>query len=195
MFEKAIKLKNKGFFHAFLWLSFFLFPLMTFASSEIFPVKEIVVQAFNFSIFFFLFVFLLRKPIKQFFSKRQEDFLFFEKQAFQREKQKKEEHKKWQEKLERLNQKEKGITKEAEVEGQKIIFLNQKKLKNLKDQLQTEADFFIHLETKKIKTEIFEKWRNKVIERAELELGKQGQSEKFQVERYKDFFKQMESHI
>lgn len=171
------------------------FPLFSFAASEAFPVKEIFFQIFNFSIFATAFVFLIRKPIKIFFHKRQEEFFSFEKQAIQLEKEKKSELKTWEKKLETLREQEAEIQKRAKKEGEKFVFQKKEELKNLRGRLKKESDFFLHLEKEKSKRELIKKWKNKVVQEAARELEKQAHSASFQKKRLEDFFKQMVPHL
>ena len=139
--------------------------------------------------------FLTRKPIKVFFHKRQEEFFAFEKQAFQLEKEKREEQKNWEKKIQALREKEKGIEQKAQAEGEKFVFQRKEEIKTLKERLKKEADFFIRLEREKSKRELLKRWKSTIVEGASLELEKQASSHDFQRERLKDFFKQMESHL
>ena len=176
-------------------LGFFFLPSYSYASTEGFPTKEIFVQVFNFSVFVLAFVFLIRKPLKLFFHKRQEEFFAFEKQAVQLEKEKQEEYQAWEKKLQILKEQETGIQKKAQTEGEKFISQKQEEIKSLKARLRKESDFFIRLEKEKSKRNLLKQWKNKVVQEAGLELEKQAQSASFQQERIKDFFKQMELHL
>ena len=178
-----------------MFLFFFFFPLFSFAASEGFPAKEILIQLFNFSVFVAAFIFLVRKPVKVFFHKRQEEFFSFEKQAVQLEKERQKENQSWEKKLEALKKQEAGIKQQAQAEGEKFISGKKQEIKHLKIRLKKEADFFLHLESEKLKRDLFKKWKNKVVEGAHLELEKQAESSVFQMERLKDFFKQMEARL
>ena len=196
--KNILKFKNiKLFltFHQRFYFLFLFFPLFSFAASEGFPAREILIQLFNFSVFVAVFIFLVRKPVKVFFHKRQEEFFSFEKQAIQLEKERQTENQSWEKKLETLKKQEAGIKQKAQAEGEKFISGKKEEIKKLKTRLKKEADFFLHLERGKLKRDLFKKWKNKVIEGAHLELEKQAESLVFQTERTKDFFKQMEARL
>ena len=173
----------------------FVFPSFSFAESASFPIKEIAVQVFNFSIFVVALIFLVRKPVKLFFHKRQEEFFSFEEQAVQLEREKKKELEAWEQKLESLKEQEKGIQKKAQSEGKKLVFQKREEIKNLQNRLKTEAEFFLQLEREKSKKELLEKWKYKIAQKAGKELEGQTQSPSFQQELVRDFFKQMESRL
>ena len=187
--------KNENTTFLLLGLLLFFLPFFSFASNETFPAKEIFFQTFNFLIFAIVLFFLIRKPVKVFFHKRQEEFLDFEKQAFQLEKEKREEQKNWEKKIQALRDQEKGIEQKAQAEGKNFIFQRKEEIRTLRERLKKEADFFIRLEREKSKRGLLERWKNKVVEEARLELEKQALSPDFQKERLKDFFKQMESRF
>ena len=178
-----------------LGLTFFLFPLLSYSSSETIPVKEIFIQVFNFSIFVAIFAFLIRKPIKHFFHKRQKEFFSFEEQAAQWEKEKWKEHQEWENKLEVLKKQEKEIKQKAQREGEKFLFQKKEELKNFQIRLKKEAHFLLRLEREKSKEDLLKKWRGKVAQAAGLDLEKQAGSSDFQSKRLKDFFWQMEFRL
>ena len=186
-------MKGKLFF--FFELILFLFPFCSFSASGVFPVKEVFFQVFNFSIFFGIFVFLMRKPLKVLFHKRQEEFFSFEKQAKALEAERKKELKVWEEKLEILKKQEAAIQQKAKQEGERFISQKREEFRNLKARLKREADFFFQLEKEKSKRVLFKKWKDQITEQAQEELKKQASSRSFQKERIRDFFQQMESHL
>ena len=179
----------------FLLFVFFLLPFAGFAVSEGFPAKEVFVQIFNFSVFAAVLILLVRKPLQVFFHKRQEEFFSFEKQAVQLEKEKQEEYKNWEMKIQALKEQEEGIQKKAQEEGDRFITQKKEEIKQLQDRLKREARFFIRLETEKLKRKLLKNWKGKVKEGACFELEKQAGSKDFQTARLEDFFNQVESHI
>lgn len=179
----------------FLALIFLLFPSLAFAKAEGFPLKEILIQVFNFSVFAIVFVFLVKKPIGAFFHKKQKDFIAFEEQALQLEKEKEKEQKEWDKKLMDLEQKEKSIQQSAQQEGERLLAQKKEELKNLSNQLKSTAEFFIRLEREKLKRNLIQKWRSKVAEEAEEDLKQQPKTSDFQNKRLKEFLKQMETQI
>lgn len=170
-----------------------LFPCLSLAEAGSFPTKEILVQAINFFIFFALLIFFLRKPIKLLFHKRKENFVSFEKQMFQAEKEKELELESWKKKLNSLIQQEKDIQGKAEKEGEKFLLFKKQQLEKLRTQLKKEAQFLLDLEAKKSQTDLLKKWRDKVIHLAEKNLEQQAKEPHFQKERIKDFFHQIKS--
>ena len=178
-----------------LGLIFFFLPSLSYSAVEAIPVKEISIQVFNFSIFVAIFVFLIQKPIKKFFHKRQKEFFSFEEQAAQWEKEKRKEHQEWENKLEVLKKQEKGIKQRAQTEGEKLLLQKKEELKNFQARLEKEAHFLLHLEREKSKDDLIKKWKSKVAQAAGLDLEKQASSSDFQTERLKDFFRQMESRL
>ena len=179
----------------FLALTILFFSLFSYASEGTFPAKEIFFQIFNFSIFVMILFFLMRKPIKVFFHKRQEEFFAFEKQAFQLEKEKQEELKTWEKKIQVLRDQEKEIEKKAQAEGEKFVFQQKEEIRTLKIRFKRESDFFLRLEREKSKRELLEKWKDKVISETSKNLDKQARFLEFQREQFRDFFTQMEIHL
>jgi len=177
------------------WLAALLFPSFSFADSSSFPLREITVQVFNFSVFAIVLFFLVRKPIKLFFHKRQEEFFSFEKQSARLEREKKKELEAWEKKLEILKEQKKYIQKKAQSEGEKVIFQRREEIKNLQNRLKKEAEFFLQLEKEKLRRELLKKWKDKITQKAGQELDKQAKSSSFQQERFRDFLKQMESRL
>ena len=170
----------------------FFLPLISYASGELFPLKEILVQVFNFSIFALAFGFLMRKPIQAFLHKRQKDFFSFEEQALQLEKEKEKENFIWEEKLKKLKEQEEGIKQKAKMEGEKFAVQKKEELKLLENQLKATGHFLIHLETEKAKKDLIDKWKNKVVQQAGLSLERLSSALDFQHRQFEDFFKQIE---
>lgn len=169
-------------------------PFISFADESGFPLKEILVQAFNFLVFATAFLFLIRNPLKIFFYKRQEDFFSFEKQAAQWEKEKQKELNTWNKKIETLKKQETGIKQKAKEEGGKFLFHKKEELKTLKSRLEKEADFLIHLEKEKSKRDLLKKWRDKTAHVAGSELKNKAPSADFQKKSLQDFLNGM-SHV
>lgn len=170
----------------------FLFPLCSFAESGGSPVKAVLVQLFNFALFATALLFFIRKPLAQFFHKRQKDFLFFEEQAKLLEKQKNQEEQKWDEKLKSLTLQEQNIKQKAEEEGKKFMLQKKTELKNLEARLQNSAEFLIRLEGDKAKQDILCKWKKKIAQKAKVNLETSTNSLEFQSHRLEGFLKQLE---
>ena len=185
--------KSRKIILIFFFLLLFSFPAL--AASGVFPAKEIGIQVLNFSLFFAALIFLLRKPVKVFFHKRQEEFFSFEKQALSLEKDRQKELKLWEKKIAVLKEQEKDIKKKAQKEGEKLISQKKEELESFRARLKKEADFFLHLEKEKAKRELLEKWKDKIIQLAEVELRKQALSSTFHQGKLKTFLKQMESRF
>jgi len=163
-------MSKKTFFKKSLLCFVFLFPFLCYAGQGGFPLKEILVQVFNFSIFFGLLIFFVKKPLKSLLHKRQRDFLAFEEQALSLEKEKKEEEKLWDKKLKDLWEQEQSIKQRAEAEGKRFIQKKQQELKIYKQQLQNTAKLLIHLEQQKAKNQLLKKWKAKTVQQAEKAL-------------------------
>ena len=174
-----------------LTVCIFFLPFSAYAGGELFPLKEILVQVFNFSIFALAFGFLVRKPIKTFLHKRQKDFFSFEEQALQLEKEKQKENSFWEEKIERLKEQERGIKQKAKTEGERVALQKKEELKLLENQLKKSARFLIHLETEKAKKNLIDKWQNNLAHQTGLDLKELSQSLDFQQKQFKDFLKQV----
>ncbi len=178
-----------------LFFPLFFLPGLAFADRAPFPVQEITAQAFNFSVFAIAFIFLIRKPVQLFFHKRRDEFLSFERQAMQLEKERKGELKAWEKKLKGLREREKDIDQKARSEGEKFMSQKRREIQNLRDRLKREAEFFLRLEREKAKKELMGRWREKIIQAAGRSLKNQAPARSFQQALFKDFFKQLESHL
>ncbi len=177
------------------FLGFFLlvFPYLSEASSsEGIPVREIFFQTLNFSLFFGLFLFLLKKPVRIFYKTKRKDFLLFEEQAKKQNQEMKASLQKWEQKVKELDLKEETIKQDAEREGKKLQAEKKIELKDLKKRLQAEKEFFIHLESEKIKQESIERWQEEVVRGAKNLLAKESLNSKVQQKLYQEFFEQLE---
>ena len=172
---------------------FIFFPCFSLAEGS--GLKEVAVQLFNFSVFFGLLWFLLKKPAQAFFHKRQKNFLSFEEQALKIEKEKKEELTVWDQKLKALTERESGIKEKAQEEGKKLDFQKKEELKSLKIRLKKEADFFLNLEKEQAKNLLLKKGTSQIARSAGWELKNLAKSPSFQKESMKDFFKQIKAHL
>ena len=161
-------------------------PLTVLAGSEFSP-QAIFFQAFNFSIFLFLFVFLLRKPLQTFFHKRQKEFFAFEEQALKLEKEKQKQKDLWDSKLSVLVEKEKNIKEKAKIEGERFKTQKQKELKELSERLKKTTAFLLNLETEKLKRESFKYWKTQLVEKTKTELNEMALSKAFQKKEQEGF--------
>jgi len=179
---------------AFLCIMLSLFPAFSEAAGEL-SFWLLFTQGFNFSLFFLAFLFLVRKPIKLLCHQRQKDFFAFEKQALALEKQKKEENKEWEEKIVKLELREKSIKRTAEEEGSRFQFAKQKDLKDLEESLKKHSDFLIQLETEKLKKQQLDHWRQKLVQFSQKQLEDLAKHSSFQQkekQNFVDFLKERE---
>ena len=170
---KNFLLKTGGFFLLFL-------PFLAYSASAEFSPKAIFIQVFNFSIFAFLFLFLVKKPLQTLFHNRQKDFFAFEEQALKLEKEKQVEKAEWDSKLQDLDNKEKNIQKQAQTEGERFRAQKQKELTELSRRLRKTSEFFLNLEREKLRRESFSHWRTRLVESARSDLSQMALSEDFQ---------------
>lgn len=160
----------------------FAFLSLPFSASAVAELSSWVLftQVFNFSIFLLAFAFVLRKPVQLLCHQRQKDFLSFEKQVLKLEKQKREEHEKWERKLSDLQEREKNIKQKAKDEGDRFYSEKQKELKELKERLKNHTDFIAGLETEKFKKQQLDYWKKKLLELSKKELNLLAQDKAFQ---------------
>ena len=163
------------------------FPFLAYSAGAEFSGKAIFIQAFNFSIFFFAFLFLVRKPLQTFFHKKQKDFFAFEEQALKQEKEKQETQKLWKSKLLNLEKKEKNIQKKAQEEGLRFEEQKQKELEELSKRLERASSFLLNLEKEKLKRESFSHWRAQLVKNIELDLNRLAESKEFQIKEQEGF--------
>ena len=168
------------------WLCILFYPWMAYSASE-FSAKAIFFQAFNFSLFFLAFLFLVKKPLKAFFHKRQKDFFSFEEQALKLEEKIKKELELWDEKLKDLDSKQSNIKRQAQEEGNRFMLQKKQELETLKKKLKKTSDFLLSLEKQKLKRESLEHWRSELVEKTRKELNKLSLSENFQKREQEGF--------
>lgn len=156
------------------------FPILAHSAGAEFSAKAIFIQAFNFSIFLLIFLFLIRKPLQSFFHKRQKDFLVFEEQALKLEKEKQEELELWRKKLLALEQTEKNIQKQAQEEGRRFEEQKKQDLEELSKRLKKTSSFLLNLEREKLKRESFFYWRSQLVENVKTDINRLATSDEFQ---------------
>lgn len=163
----------------YLLFAFLSLPLSASAATEL-SSWVLFTQVFNFSIFFLAFALLIRKPVQLLCHQRQKDFLSFEKQVLKLEKQKREEHEKWERKLSDLQERERNIKKKAKDEGDRFYSEKQKELKELEERLKNHTEFIARLETEKLKNQQLDDWKKKLLELSKKELNLLAQDTAFQ---------------
>ena len=173
---------------------FFVLPFFAFAeSAEGFPSRMIFFQVLNFSVFFILLIFFLRSPVRKFFKKRQEDFLSFEKEAREKEKEMEKSNRILKEKIADIEARQKTIRTKAEEEGQKYLSEKQREKLHKKESLEREGCFFLQLEERKLKKNAFEKWKRQIVQKTEEQLKQE--DPRFQKQMVRSFFRQMEKQL
>ena len=170
-----------------------VFPFLSEAVSEL-SNWTLFTQGFNFLLFFFAFVFLIRKPVKLLCHQRQKNFFSFEKQALAFEKQKKEQNEEWEQKISDLSKKEKNIKQKAQAEGDRFYAEKQKDLKDLEKRFKNHSDFLLHLETEKLKKEQLDYWKQELVELSKKELEGLAQELSFQKKEKNTFINFLKSH-
>ena len=166
---------------------FLLIPFTAYSAGAEFSPQVIFFQLLNFSVFLFLFFFLLRKPVKTFFHRRQKEFFAFEEQALNLEKEKQQQKKLWDSKLFDLTEKEKNIKEQAKKEGERFKSQKKKELKELSESLKKTSAFLLSLEKEKLKRESFKYWKAQLVEKTRTELNNQALSKDFQKKEQKGF--------
>ena len=181
----------KSFLVSFLlkwfWSFLLVFPFLAYSGSSEFSPQAIFIQIFNFSIFLFAFLFLIRKPLQTLFHKRQKDFFSFAEQALKLEKAKKAEKKLWDKKLSDLNEKEKTIQQEAQEEGERFITQKKQELKKLSRSLKMASEFLLNLEKEKLKRESLSHWKKQLVDGVRRDLKESARSKDFQKKEQKTF--------
>ena len=162
-------------------------PFLAYSAGGEFSFKAIFIQAFNFSLFLFFFLFLVRKPLQAFFHKRQKDFFAFEKHALKLEEEKQAEQKLWERKLLGLKTKEENIHKQAQEEGKRFKEQKQRELEELSARLRKSSAFLLNLEREKLKRESFNRWKTHLLEKVETDLKRLALSEEFQKKEQEGF--------
>ena len=170
-------------------LGFFIlsFPFLAHSAGSEFSAQAIFIQAFNFSVFLFAFLYLVRKPLQTLFHKRQKDFFAFEEQALKLEKEKQAEQKLWDKKLSELEKTEKNIQKQAQEEGERFKKQKQKELEDLAQNLKKSSSFFLNLETEKLKRKSFSYWKSRLLADTKSELKQLALSKDFQKKEHAGF--------
>lgn len=184
-----------------IFLNFILFMLVflpsAFASSlsgtSQLPVKDILVQLLNFSLFFICLFVLIRKTVQAFVQKRREEFFQFEKQAKTLEQDLKQELESWNQKINEAQQQENSLQQQAEQEGAKFLLKKQQELKELKTRLKTETDFFLKLEKSSLQKDVLKKWKDKLIFLSRNQLTTQAKSKELQQQAYNNTLKQIQN--
>ena len=157
-----------------------------------FPAKAIFYQVFNFSIFFIALIFLLRKPAKEFFKSRKEDFFRFEKQARQQEEKMKKEHQLWLDKVEEISKKETDIKSQALKEGENFKKQKQLELEGLKEKMKKDEEFLLKLEKQKLLQQTLSAFKEKVAGYAQKVLEKTCSEGTVRKNLYNKFSKEVE---
>ncbi|MBC6415041.1 MAG: hypothetical protein GDA46_01425 [Bdellovibrionales bacterium] len=192
-FKRKESLKNLVLRYSGFVLLFY--PFASLATSEL-STRLVFIQIFNFSLFAIGLFFLLKKPVQVLFHNRQKNFFAFEKQAFELEKQKKEENQKWEKKVSVLREKEKNIKKKAEEEGNRFRREKLQELKEIENKLKTYANFLIQLETEKIKRQQLNYWKKELIQNVRSELQELNSSFQEQEEKiFLDFLQNYKKRI
>ena len=163
-----------------IWILFLFLPLVVYSAGSEFSSKAVLFQLLNFSVFVFLFLFLLRKPVQTFFHKRKKEFFAFEEQALKLEQEKQKEEQLWDEKLSDLAEKEKNIKEQAKMEGERFKNQKQKELKELSESLKKTSTFLLSLEKQKLKRESFKYWKTQLVKKSKIEVEEQALSKDFQ---------------
>ena len=163
------------------------FPFLAHSAGSEFSAQAIFIQAFNFSVFLFAFLYLVRKPLQTLFHKRQKDFFAFEEQALKLEKEKQTEQELWDKKLSDLEKTEKNIQKQAQEEGERFKKQKQKELEELSKSLKKNSSFFLNLEKEKLKRKSFIHWKSRLLEEAKSDLKQLALSEDFQKREQESF--------
>ena len=162
------------------WGLVFFFPFLAYSAGSEFSSKAIFIQIFNFSIFLFSFLFLVRKPLQTFFHNRQKDFFAFEEQALKLEKERQAEQKLWKKKLADLEDKEKNIQRQAQEEGKRFKRQKEQELKELAERLKKTSDFLLSLEKEKLKRVSLKHWKAQLVESVKTDLKNLALSDDFQ---------------
>ena len=175
-----------------LFLPLFLFsPLAAFSAVGGGAFQEVFFQSFNFILFVALLVFFVRKPLKAFYKSRRENFLQFEETARIKEEKIRAEFAKWRDKLEKMRLKEQTAEESARREGE--VFQNKKarELQDLKERKHREIQFFLRLESEKMKREMLKNFKSSLAEGTAEELKALGADPAFHKGLHQNFIKNL----
>ena len=178
------------------WIFFFLFsPVLVWAAGEGSAFKAVFFQAFNFILFIVLLVFFVKKPLQSYYKARRENFLQFEDMARAKEEEIQTEYREWKEKLEKMEARGQTVSKRAHQEGEKFRAKKTQELQELKERKQREAQFFLRLESEKMKTEMLKKFKSDIVAGASTELKSLGENPVFHKKLQENFLKTLEGRI
>lgn len=168
-----------------------LFPSLVWAASGS-AFKEVFFQSFNFILFVALLFFLVRKPLQAFYRARRENFLQFENMARKKEEKILTEHKGWRKKLEEMKGREQTVSEKAHQEGERFKAEKARELQELKERKKREAQFFLRLESEKMKREMLQKFKSNVVAGALEEFKTLGANPAFHKKLYGNFLRTIE---
>ena len=169
-----------------------VFPSLVWAAGGGSAFREVFFQSFNFILFVALLVFLVRKPLQSFYRARRENFLQFEDMARAKEEKIQTEHRGWQEKLEKMKTREQAVSERAHQEGVRFKAKKAQELQELKERKQREAQFFLRLESEKMKREILQEFKSDIVAGAVEEFKSLGTTPAFHKKLYGSFIKSIE---
>ena len=153
--------------------------------------REFFFQCFNFCLFFAALLFLARKPIRDFFKQRKQNFLSFQKEAEQQEKEQLKRFSHLENKIKEIQSKEKTIEKAAQEQGKLFLAEKEKELQDWKKIRQQEQDFLIGLEREKIKQELFVRWKEEIFVQVQKKLEQEASHPDFHKKMNQSFIKAM----
>ena len=179
----------------FLWF-FLFFGFLSYGAQEVhgpqeIPLGVIFTQVINFLPFFFLLVYFLKKPIKEFFQKRKEDFLELEKKAKKLEVERKKDYEFHKQKLEDMAQQEKTIAERAKEEGERYRKKKTEELNELKARFERERHFLIQLEEERVRRGVLQVLKQSIVKGAESRLLKETLSKDFHKKIQVDFLRKV----
>ncbi|MCY4512518.1 MAG: hypothetical protein OXB86_02390 [Bdellovibrionales bacterium] len=175
------------------WIVFLLFfPSVVWAAGDGNPFIGVFFQAFNFILFVVLLVFFVRKPLQSYYKTRRENFLQFENMAREKEKKIQAEYEEWKEKLEKMEARDQTVSERAHQEGEKFRAKKTQELQDLKERKQREAEFFLRLESEKLKTEMLKKFKSDIVTGAAEDLKTLGEASLFHKKLQENFLKTLE---
>lgn len=178
------------------WIVFLLFPSsFVWAAGGGNPFMGVFFQAFNFTLFVVLLVFFVRKPLQSYYKARRENFLQFENMAREKEEKIQTEYKEWKEKLKEMEARNQTVSEKARQEGEKFRAKKTRELQELKARKQREAEFFLRLESEKLKTEMLKKFKSDIVTEAAKELKSLGDTPLFHKKLQENFLKTLERRV
>ena len=179
----------------FFSLFFLILPLKAFPAGGNSAFQEVFFQSFNFILFVALLVFFVRKPLKAFYKSRRENFLQFEETARIKEEKIRAEFAQWRDKLEKMRLKEQTATESARREGEIFQKKKARELQELKDRKQREIQFFLRLESEKMKGEMLKNFKSILVSGAKEELKALRADPAFHKKLHQNFIKTLESRL